>query len=205
MPDLAYGYDALEPVIDRATMQLHHDKHHKAYVDDLNAALGRYPSFKQQSIEDLLRSLDKVPDAIRTKVRNYGGGHANHQLFWKVMTPRGSAVPENLRQQITADFGSMDAMKTKFEEAGTSHFGSGWAFLVMNPEQNKLEILTLPNQDSVLMQGKPALLGNDLWEHAYYLKYQNKRADYLKAWWNVVNWAYVGERLQGIRDGRPQL
>jgi Fe-Mn family superoxide dismutase len=207
LPPLKFGHGDLAPVIDEETMRLHHDKHHQAYVDGVNAALARHPAWLGRTIEDVLRHLDEVPEDIRTIVRNQGGGHANHQFFWKILTPRGPGRPSgDLGRAIDRDFGSYEAFKTKFEEAGTRLFGSGWAFLVVNPKENfRLEIITLPNQDSVLSIGRPGLLCCDLWEHAYYLTYRNRRADWLKAWWEVVHWDYVAERLDGIREGRKQL
>jgi Fe-Mn family superoxide dismutase len=209
LPKLPYPYDALEPVIDRRTMELHHDKHHRAYVDALNAALAGHAALQNKTIESLLRGLNEIPAEIRTAVRNQGGGHANHRLFWKVMAPpRGGGGGEptgDLAREIERTFGSFEAMRKAFEEAGAKHFGSGWVSLTVNPKSANLEILTLPNQDSVLTLGKSALLMNDLWEHAYYLKHYNARAEYLKAWWGVVNWRYVGERLQGIREGKQQF
>ncbi|MBV8870685.1 MAG: superoxide dismutase [Acetobacteraceae bacterium] len=209
LPPLPYDYAALEPVIDAETMRLHHDKHHRAYVDAVNRAIADQPQLQDKTIEELLRGLDEVPEAIRATVRNNGGGHANHQLFWKIMAPPGQGgggEPRGaLAEQIGRDFGSFGAMRACFEEAGAKHFGSGWVFLVMSPKDQRLEILTLPNQDSVLPVGKPALLANDLWEHAYYLKHRNRRPEYLRAWWGAVNWPYVGERFQGIREGKKQL
>jgi superoxide dismutase, Fe-Mn family len=205
LPHLKYDYDALEPVIDGRTMRLHHDEHHRNYVEAINKAISDYPDLQSLTIEELLAKQETLPTAIREAVRNQGGGHANHQFFWKILTPGGSSMPEALEEQIRTDFGSVDAMKAEFEDKGVKHFGSGWVFLVVNPQAGKLEILTLPNQDSVLPLKKPGLLTCDLWEHAYYLQYQNRRADWLKAWWDVVHWAYVGERLQGVREGRKQL
>ena len=208
VPPLPYAYEALAPVIDAETMRLHHDGHHRAYVDALNKAIADQPQLQGKTIEDLLRGLDDVPEGIRTKVRDNGGGHANHRMFWKIMAPPGecSGAPTgDMATQIDRDFGSFDTMKDAFEAAAMKHFGSGWAFLVMDPQAKKLEILTLPNQDSVLLVGKPALFANDLWEHAYYLKHRNNKADYFKAWWDAVNWPYVGERLAGIRAGKHQL
>lgn len=206
---LTYAYEALEPVIDPETMHLHHDKHHQAYVDALNKALEPYPALQGKTIEDLMRGLDDVPEAIRTQVRNQGGGHANHQLFWKIMAPPGHGgggdPAGDLAAQIVTDFGSLDAMKQAFADAAAKRFGSGWVFLLFDPKAGKLEIGTTANQDSALLLGKPALLGNDLWEHAYYLKYNNRKPEYLKAWWGVVNWPYVGERLAGIHAGKKQL
>ena len=202
LPPLPYGYDALEPVIDRETMELHHSKHHRAYVDALNKALEGHPDLQGKSIEALLRDLDTVPEAIRQTVRNQGGGHANHQMFWKIIQPGGAKAPAGaIAQAIDEGFGSFDAFKTRFEEAGAKHFGSGWVFLVTHPGGQGLDILTLPNQDSVLPLKRPALLANDVWEHAYYLKHRNRRADYLKGWWEVVNWTTVGARLDAIRSG----
>jgi superoxide dismutase, Fe-Mn family len=205
LPPLPYATNALEPIIDDATMKLHYGKHHQGYVDALNKALADHPDLQRKTIEELLGALNALPEAIRSQVRNQGGGHANHTMFWKTMTPGGSPMPETLRTTIDKQFGSVDAMKAKFEEAGVKQFGSGWVFLTADPKTAALEIVTLPNQDSVLLTGKAALFGNDVWEHAYYLKHQNRRADYLKAWWSVVHWAYIAERLQGIRDGKAQL
>ena len=209
LPPLRFDHAALEPFIDEATMRLHHDKHHQAYVDGVNAALAKHPEWLGLTIEEVLRRLKELPEDIRTIVRNQGGGHANHQFFWKILTPNGPRKPSGeLAKAIDRDFGSYDAFKAEFEAAGTKHFGSGWAFLVARPKRDfKLEILILPNQDSVLLLDEPApgLIACDLWEHAYYLKYNNRRADWLKAFWNVVHWDYVGERLQGIREGRKQL
>ena len=209
VPPLPYAYEALEPVIDAETMRLHHDKHHQAYVDALNKALEPHPELQGKTIEDLMRGLDAVPEAIRTQVRNQGGGHANHQLFWKVMAAPGAGgggePTGDLSNQINADFGSLEGMKQAFLDAAAKRFGSGWVFLLFDPKAGKLEIETTANQDSALLLGKPALLGNDLWEHAYYLKHRNRKADYLRAWWGVVNWPYVGERLAGIHAGKQQL
>ena len=208
LPPLGYDYAALEPAIDAETMRLHHDKHHQAYIDKLNDALKDAPDLQKMTIEDLLRNIDKVPENIRAMVRNQGGGHANHQLFWKIMRPVSGGATEPtgaLLQAINQDFGSFDALKTKFNDSGAKHFGSGWVFLIQEPSNGKLDIITRPNQDSVLLEHKPALLGNDVWEHAYYLKYQNKRPDYLAAWWQTVNWQYVGERFDGIKAGKAQL
>jgi len=209
VPALPYAYEALEPVIDAETMRLHHDKHHQACVDALNKALEPHPELQGKTIEDLLRGLDGVPEAIRTQVRNQGGGHANHQLFWKIMAPPGQGgggEPDgDLAKQVNADFGSLQGMKDAFAAAAAKRFGSGWVFLLFDPKAGKLEIETTANQDSALLLGKPALLGNDLWEHAYYLKHRNQKPEYLKAWWGVVNWPYVGERLAGIHAGKQQL
>lgn len=207
LPPLKFGYADLEPVIDEATMRLHHDKHHQAYVDGVNAALAKHPEWLGQTIEAVLGRLAEVPEDIRDAVRNQGGGHANHQFFWKILTPNAPAGPSGeLATAIDRDFGSLTNFKTQFQEAGAKHFGSGWAFLVVDPKHDfKLKIVTLPNQDSVIGLGLPGLLACDLWEHAYYLKYNNRRADWLASWWGIVNWDYVGERLQGVREGRKQL
>ncbi len=206
LPPLPYAYDALEPYIDAQTMQLHHDKHHQAYITNLNAALKDYPQFDNLTIEELLRHINDVPEQIRTTVRNQGGGHANHQLFWKILRRNEGAQPTGaLAAAIQDNFGSFEQFQATFEEAGTKHFGSGWVFLVVNPANGKLEVFSRPNQDSVLFEGKPALLANDVWEHAYYLKYQNRRAEYLHSWWNVVDWDVVAHRLEGIKAGKSQL
>jgi superoxide dismutase, Fe-Mn family len=202
LPRLPYATGALEPIIDDATMKLHHGKHHQAYVDALNKALADHPDLQRKTVEELLIGLKTLPEGIQQQVRNQGGGHANHTMFWKTMTPGGTLVPDALRSVVDTRFGSVDAMKAQFEEAGMKQFGSGWVFLAADLKTLALEIVALPNQDSVLTTGKAALFGNDVWEHAYYLKHQNRRADYLKAWWDVVNWGYVGERLQSIRNGQ---
>ncbi len=196
---LPYAHDALEPVIDKQTMEIHHGKHHNAYVTNLNKAIAGNAALEGKSIEALIADLASVPDAIRGPVRNNGGGHWNHTFFWRVMGPQAGGAPTGkLAEDIAAAFGSFDAFKEKFEAAGIGRFGSGWAWLLKNKE-GKLEIASTPNQDNPLMgkaiagcEGTP-LLGCDVWEHAYYLKYQNLRAAYLKAWWNVVNWAEVAK------------
>lgn len=206
LPPLPYPYDALEPFIDAETMRLHHDKHHQAYIDAVNKAIEPYPQLADMIIEDLLRHLDDVPEAIRTTVRNQGGGHANHQFFWKVIGPPRKTQPAGmLAEFIAGDFGSFDQFQARFTEAAVKHFGSGWAFLVIDPPAKRLEIVALPNQDSVLLIGKPGLLACDLWEHSYYLKYQNRRAEYLQAWWNVVAWDVVTTRLEHFLEGKQQL
>lgn len=195
---LPYAYDALEPVIDVQTMHIHHDKHHAGYVDKLNAAIAKAPELAGKSAEDLLRNLDSVPEAIRTDVRNNAGGHVNHTMFWETMTPGGSKVPSGeLEDSIDATFKNLESFQKEFEEAGAKRFGSGWVWLVKPKGKDTLEIISTPNQDSPLIDGHTPILGNDVWEHAYYLKYQNRRADYLKAWWNVVNWDKVAQRLNG--------
>lgn len=196
LPPLPYEYNALEPHIDARTMQFHHDKHHAAYVKNLNDAVSKYPQLKNMSAEDMLRDLTKVPEDIRTAVRNNGGGHINHSMFWEIMSPKGGGEPiGDLAKAINESFGSADAFKAKFNDAGTKRFGSGWVWLVRTTT-GKLEIATTPNQDTPLMDGNYPIMGNDVWEHAYYLKYQNLRADYLKAWWNVVNWAEINKRYE---------
>jgi len=187
---LPYDYAALEPHIDTQTMQIHHGKHHQAYVTNLNAALDKHPALHGHSLDDLLRNLATVPEDIRTAVRNNGGGHWNHTFFWNLMAPNAGGAPTGaLGEAITASFGSFDAFKEKFAAAGMGRFGSGWAWLV--DTGSSLEIMSTPNQDNPLMDGRKAILGVDVWEHAYYLKYQNRRADYLAAFWNVVNWQAV--------------
>ncbi len=196
VPPLPYDYSALEPTIDTQTMHLHHDKHHLAYVTNLNAALEKAPELQGKSPEDLLRDLNSVPEAIRTAVRNNGGGHVNHSMFWKIMGPNAGGEPTGeIADAIKSTFGDFKTFKEKFNDAGVKQFGSGWAWLVKGAD-GKLAITSSPNQDSPLSQGQFPVLGNDVWEHAYYLKYQNRRADYLKEWWNVVNWTEVNRRLK---------
>jgi superoxide dismutase, Fe-Mn family len=198
LPPLPYDYNALEPYIDAQTMQLHHDKHHRAYVTNLNAALEKHPELKTKTLEALVTNPDQIPEDIRGVVRNNGGGHANHTLFWQSMSPKnggGGKPTGQLAAAIERTFGSFDKFQQAFETAGTKRFGSGWVWLVKTP-QGKLEITTTPNQDSPLIKGALPILGNDLWEHAYYLKYQNRRPEYLKAWWNVVNWPEVNKRFE---------
>jgi len=188
LPALPYAHDALEPHIDKMTMEIHHGKHHQAYVTNLNNALANAPELASKSIEELLaNNLAIVPDAIKTAVRNNGGGHWNHSLFWELMAPGQGGTPVgNLAQAINTAFGSFDDFKTKFSAAGVGRFGSGWAWLIKTG--SGVEIMSTPNQDNPLMEGKTAVLGCDVWEHAYYLKYQNRRPDYIANWWNVVNW-----------------
>jgi Fe-Mn family superoxide dismutase len=194
LPALPYAYDALEPHIDAPTMHLHHDKHHKAYVTKLNEAIAKEPSFTPPAlVEDLMTNLEAVPESIRTAVRNQGGGHANHSLFWKTLSPKVSAPAGEFAKAIADDGGGMDKLKEEMTEQGGTLFGSGWVWLVLDGGR-KLTILTLPNQDSPLMEGHYPLFGIDVWEHAYYLKYHNVRADYLAAIWNVVNWDFVSDR-----------
>jgi len=196
LPPLPYPANALEPHIDAQTMEIHHGKHHNAYVTNLNAALEKAPELADKSLEDLLRNLNSVPEAVRTAVRNNAGGHWNHSQFWKTMGPNGGGGPTGkLADAINAAFGDFEKFKEQFNAAGAGRFGSGWVWLVN--DGGKLAITSTPNQDNPLMDGKsPPLLGNDVWEHAYYLKYQNRRPDYLKAWWNTVNWEEVGKRFK---------
>jgi Fe-Mn family superoxide dismutase len=195
LPPLPYDFGALEPHIDTQTMQIHHGKHHQAYVNNLNAALEKHPALQAKSAEDLIRDLASVPEDIRTAVRNNGGGHVNHTMFWTLMAPNAGGAPTGaLADAIGAAFGSFDAFKEQFAKAGVGRFGSGWAWLI--DTGGKLSIESTANQDNPMSEGKKAILGIDVWEHAYYLKYQNRRPDYISAWWNVVNWAEVA-RLYG--------
>lgn len=188
LPPLSYPFNALEPHIDAKTMEIHHDKHHQAYITNANNALKDHPDLAAKPVDELIANLSQVPESIRTVVRNNAGGHSNHSFFWKIMAPNAGGAPKGkLADAITATFGSVDAFKEKFQAAGASRFGSGWAWLVVNKE-GKLEITSTPNQDSPIMEGLKPVIGIDVWEHSYYLLYQNKRPDYLKAWWNVVSW-----------------
>lgn len=205
LPPLQFDYAALEPHIDTATMKLHHDKHHQTYVDNLNAAVKDYPDLHTKTVEQLLRGLKGLPEKIQTVVRNHGGGHANHDFFWKILRPTGTAgaggPPKGkLAEAITSTFSSVDGLKKAFNEAGTKVFGSGWVFLVADTKTSKLKIHTSANQDSVYLEdGLESVIANDCWEHAYYLKYQNKRADYLNAFWNVLAWDVVSTRFDEIQ------
>ena len=202
LPPLPYDYNALEPYIDEQTMHLHHDKHHQAYVNNVNAALQGLPQFENMSVEDLMRHINEVPENVRTAVRNNGGGHANHSMFWQIMKPNGGGEPTGeLAQAINSKFGSFDQFKAAFNDAGAKRFGSGWAWLVMDQSGN-LSVISTANQDSPLMDGQFPIMGNDVWEHAYYLKYQNRRPEYLAAWWNVVNWDEVAKRYQQAKSSR---
>ena len=193
---LPYAYNALEPYIDEETMHLHHDKHAQAYVNNLNAAIQNAPEFGNIDIEDLMRRINDVPENIRIAVRNNGGGHANHSMFWKIMTPNGGGNPTGpIAEAINQAFGSFDAFKAAFNDAGVKRFGSGWTWLVAD-RNGKLSVISTANQDSPLMDGLYPIMGNDVWEHAYYLKYKNMRGDYLNAWWNVVNWDEINRRYQ---------
>ena len=195
LPALPYAFDALEPHIDTKTMEIHHGKHHQAYVTNLNAALDKHPELHSKSVEDLLRNIDTVPEDIRTAVRNNGGGHANHSMFWQVMGPNAGGAPTGaVADAITSSFGAVDTFKEEVKKAGVGRFGSGWAWVI--DQGGTLVVESSANQDSPLMEGKKIVFGVDVWEHAYYLKYQNRRPDYLDAWWNVVNWDEVNKRLR---------
>jgi Fe-Mn family superoxide dismutase len=199
LPPLPYDPGALEPHIDRQTMEIHHGKHHAAYVNNLNAALKEHPNLQSKRIEELLRDLNSVPEAIRTAVRNNGGGHANHTMFWEIMAPGGSKEPRGaLADAIRSAFGDVASLQEKVNDAGAKRFGSGWSWLIVDAG-GKLQVVSTPNQDTPLMEGHNPVLGVDVWEHAYYLKYQNRRPDYLKAWWNVVNWDAVAKRFDSAR------
>jgi Fe-Mn family superoxide dismutase len=201
LPPLPYPADALEAAIDKMTMEIHHGKHHKAYVDNLNAALEGQPALQSKPIEQLLHDIAGVPEGIRQKVINNGGGHANHTLFWQIMSAQGGGDPTGpLAEAIKSTFGDIAAFKAKIKEAGLGRFGSGWAWLVLH--NGKLQILSTANQDSPYMNGQTPLLGVDVWEHAYYLRYQNRRADYLEAWWKVVNWNEVSKRFAAAQSGK---
>ena len=195
LPPLPYPHDALEPHIDKQTMEIHHGKHHAAYVNNLNAALEKHPDLQSKSVEELIRGLSTVPEAIRTAVRNNGGGHANHTMFWQIMGPNAGGAPTGaIADAINGSFGSFDKLKEELKKAAVGRFGSGWAWVVESG--GTLAIESTANQDSPLMEGKKAIFGVDVWEHAYYLKYQNRRPDYIDAWWNVVNWAEINKRLR---------
>ena len=194
LPPLPYDYAALEPYISAEIMRLHHDKHHDAYVKNLNAALEKHPELGSKSAADLIRNLSSVPEDIRTAVRNNGGGHVNHSMFWKIMKPNGGGDPTGeIAGAIRETFGDFNAFKEKFNDAGAKQFGSGWAWLVRSGKG--LEVVSTPNQDNPLSNGQYPIMGNDVWEHAYYLQYQNRRPEYLKAWWNVVNWDEINKRF----------
>jgi Fe-Mn family superoxide dismutase len=199
LPPLPYDYSALEPYIDEQTMRIHHDKHHGTYVTNVNNALANQPDLAALPVEQLIQNLERVPQDIRTVVRNNGGGHANHTFFWQIMAPNAGGQPsEALAEAITQTFGSFDAFKDQFTKAATGRFGSGWAWLTMDGS-GALRIESTPNQDSPLMEGRTPILGLDVWEHAYYLKYQNRRPEYIAAWWNVVNWPQVGKNYEAAR------
>lgn len=198
LPPLPYEFNALEPHIDAQTMEIHHDRHHATYVNNLNAALESAPELQSKSIEELISDLNAVPEGIRTAVRNNGGGHANHSLFWETLAPNAGGVPNGaLADAINSAFGSFDNFKAEFAKAATTRFGSGWAWLIVDGD--KVAVTSTPNQDSPLMEGKTPILGLDVWEHAYYLKYQNKRPDYISAFWNVVNWDVVSQKFEAAK------
>ena len=195
LPKLPYAYDALEPHIDAKTMEIHHTKHHQAYIDKLNVALEKHPDLQKKNIEDLLRMIDQVPEDIRDAVRNHGGGHANHSLFWRILTPKSEGKPSGvLLEKLTTSFGSFEKFQEKFTTEAGSRFGSGWAWLVKK-QDGSLDVFSTANQDSPLMHGDTPLLGLDVWEHAYYLNYQNRRPDYIAAFWKIVDWEVVGAKL----------
>ena len=195
LPNLPYDYNALEPHIDAKTMSIHHDKHHQGYVNNLNAALEKYPDLQNEALVELLADLEAIPADIRTAVRNNGGGHANHSLFWRCMSPQGGGEPQgNLAEAINKSFGSFDSFKEQFTKAAATRFGSGWAWLCVDGN-SKLIVTSTPNQDNPVSEGLVPILGLDVWEHAYYLNYQNRRPDYIAAWWNVVNWDEVAKNL----------
>jgi len=199
VPPLPYEYGALEPHVSAKTMQFHHDKHHQAYVNNLNAALKDHPEHQNKPIEQLIAGLSTLPEAIRTAVRNNGGGHANHSLFWTIMKPAGGGEPTGeLAQAIASELGGLGAFKDAFNKAAATRFGSGWAWLIVGKD-GKLAVSSTPNQDSPIMDGLTPLLGLDVWEHAYYLKYQNRRADYIAAWWNTLNWEEIGRRYSSAK------
>ncbi|MEJ4693161.1 superoxide dismutase [Enterococcus faecium] len=198
LPDLPYAYDALETYIDEETMHLHHDKHHNTYVTNLNAAIEKYPELGEKTIEELLSDMDAIPTDIKTAVRNNGGGHANHSFFWEIMAPNAGGEPTGeIKEAINEAFGDFSSFKEEFKKAAAGRFGSGWAWLVM--ENGKLAITSTANQDSPLMEGKTPILGLDVWEHAYYLKYKNVRPDYIAAFWNVINWDEVNKRFEAAK------
>ena len=198
LPDLPYGYDALEPHIDAKTMEIHHTKHHQTYVDKLNAAIEGKDDLVFDNVDDLMRNFSKVPTDIQTPVRNHGGGHANHSLFWTTLSGDGGGDPTGaVAEAINSAFGSLKEFQEKFNTAATNHFGSGWAWLVV--DGGSLDVFSLPNQDSPLMEGKTPILGIDVWEHAYYLKYQNRRPEYIEAFWNVINWEEVNRRFEAAK------
>jgi superoxide dismutase, Fe-Mn family len=200
LPPLPYDYAGLEPVIDQQTMKLHHDMHHGAYVKNLNAALEKHSQLQSRSAEELLRDLNSIPEEIRTTVRNNGGGHVNHTMFWKIMKPGGGGDPTGkIADVIKKSFGSFKEFQAKFNDAGAKQFGSGWVWLVGKPN-GEVQVISTPNQDSPFSQGLYPIMGNDVWEHAYYLKYNNRRPEYLAAWWNVVNWAEINSRYEAFKS-----
>jgi Fe-Mn family superoxide dismutase len=203
LPPLPYDYSALEPHIDAKTMQLHHDMHHGAYVKNANAALEKHPELQSKRVEELLRDLNSVPENIRTAIRNNGGGHMNHSMFWKIMKPQGGGEPFGaIGELIKKTFGSFQDFQAKFNDAGTKQFGSGWVWLAGKPGAGEVQVITTANQDNPITQGLFPIMGNDVWEHAYYLKYNNRRPEYLQAWWNVVNWDEINKRLEHFNSYR---
>lgn len=202
LPELRYGFDALQPHIDAKTMELHHGKHHLAYVEKLNGAIGKHPNLTEMVLPELLANLDKVPDDVRQDIRNNGGGHANHTMFWSIMSPDGGSDPKGgIAAAVNQGLGSLDALKQAFNAAGAKHFGAGWVFVVVDPKSGSMEVVSRANQDTPLMEGRRVLFGNDLWEHAFYLKYNNRKDEYLAAWWNVLDWSEIGRRYDAIRSG----
>jgi len=196
LPELGYEYNALEPYIDEETMKIHHKKHHQAYIDKLNAALEKHPELHERRVRELVANLEEVPEDIRTAVRNHGGGHVNHEFFWQILKKNGGKLPEGkIGDAINKKFGSYEEFKKKFSDAALTRFGSGWAWLVVNKDK-KLEVMSTANQDSPLSEGKKPVLGVDVWEHAYYLKYQNKRPEYIENFFNVINWEKVNEKYE---------
>lgn len=199
LPELKYSYESLEPHIDALTMEIHYSRHHAAYINNLNSALEKYSELQEKGIEELLAGLDEIPEPIRQVVRNNGGGHYNHSLFWSIIGPNGGGEAKGeLRKTIDRDFGSFEKLKEEFSKAAATRFGSGWAWVVLNKEGN-LQVISTPNQDSPISEGLKPLMGLDVWEHAYYLKYQNKRPDYINAWWNIVNWDVVEARYESMK------
>ncbi len=195
LPQLPYSYDALEPYIDAMTMEIHHTKHHQGYVNNLNNALEKYPQYHELELEEILKNLNQLPDEIKTAVRNNGGGHFNHSLFWEIMKPGGSDPFGEIKEAIEKTFNSFEEFKKLFSETALKHFGSGWAWLVVDQSKN-LKVYSLPNQDNPLMNGDIPIMGLDVWEHAYYLKYQNRRQEYIENWWNIVNWQKINENYK---------
>jgi Fe-Mn family superoxide dismutase len=204
LPPLPYAPDANEAAIDARTMQLHHDQHHNAYVTNLNAAVKDHSALHSMPLEQILAKLDEVPEAVRTAVRNNGGGHANHTMFWQIMGGRGGEPSGDLASAINREFNDFASFRNRFNQAANSVFGSGWAFLAVGPD-GRVSLVTKPNQDTPLMDGQRVLMGNDVWEHAYYLRYQNRRSEYTAAWWNVLNWDRIGERYAAARAGNLSI
>jgi len=198
LPNLPYAYNALEPTIDTKTMEIHHTKHHQAYITNLNAAIEKYPQFADKTVEELLADFDTLPAEIQAAVRNHGGGHANHSLFWTILSPEKQSCTGMIKEKIEEEFGSFDEFKAQFTQSAMTRFGSGWAWLVLTSDY-KLEVMSTPNQDSPLIEGKTPLLGLDVWEHAYYLNYQNKRPDYVESFFDIINWEQVNFLLEAAQ------